>query len=112
MGSGFLLYNQVLPDQLVVVTKCKMCLYCIMTKNIRPGIFRNHGRALALTIPADYVREMGLVAGDTALFKREPDGLRLRIVRHSTLVELANTQEPTGQNCPVEEEAPVAAEAS
>ena len=63
-----------------------------MTKDIRPGIFRNHGRALALTIPADYVREMGLVAGDTAFIKREPDGLRLRIVRHSTMIELANTQ--------------------
>ena len=60
---------------------------------IRPGVFRNHGRALALTIPADYVREMGLVAGDTAFIKREPDGLRLRIIRHSTLVELANASE-------------------
>ena len=65
-----------------------------MTKELRPGVFRNHGRALALTIPANYVREMGLVAGDTAFIKREPDGLRLRIVRHSKLVELANAQDP------------------
>jgi hypothetical protein len=53
-------------------------------------VFRNHGRALALTIPAAYVQEMGLVAGDTAIVKREPDGLKLRIIRHSTMVALAN----------------------
>jgi len=64
-----------------------------MTSELRPGVFRNHGPSLALTIPADYVREMGLRAGDTALIKREPDGLRLRIIRHSTLVELANASE-------------------
>jgi antitoxin component of MazEF toxin-antitoxin module len=56
-------------------------------------IFRKHGRALAVTIPAALVHEMGLVPGDTAFARREPDGLRLRIVRHSTLVELANAQE-------------------
>ena len=78
-----------------MVFKYKMCYILYMTKDIRPGIFRNHGRALALTIPADYVREMGLVAGDTAFIKREPDGLRLRIVRHSTMIELANAQEAT-----------------
>ena len=76
-----------------MVFKYKMCYILYMTKDIRPGIFRNHGRALALTIPADYVREMGLRAGDTAFIKREPDGLRLRIIRHSTLVELANASE-------------------
>jgi antitoxin component of MazEF toxin-antitoxin module len=63
-----------------------------MEKDIRPMVFRNHGRALALTIPAAYVHEMGLVAGDTAFIKREPDGLRLRIIRHSTMVELAEKQ--------------------
>jgi hypothetical protein len=47
---------------------------------------------LALTIPADYVREMGLVAGDAAFIKREPDGLRLRIIRHTKMVELAEKQ--------------------
>jgi antitoxin component of MazEF toxin-antitoxin module len=48
-----------------------------------------HG-ALVVTIPAAYVHEMGLVPGDQALVRREPDGLKLRIIRHSTLVELAN----------------------
>jgi antitoxin component of MazEF toxin-antitoxin module len=70
-----------------------------MTKELRPVTFRRNGRALALTIPAAYVHEIGLVPGDQAIVKREPDGLRLRIIRHSTLVELANAQE-----------APVAAE--
>ena len=46
-----------------------------------------------MTVPADYVREMGLVPGDTAFLKREPDGLRLRIIRHSKLLELANAEE-------------------
>jgi phage gp45-like len=78
-----------------------------MEKELRPAVFRKHSRALILTIPAAYVREMGLVPGDTALLKREPDGLRLRIIRHSTLVELANAQESTGQGCPVEQEAVV-----
>jgi hypothetical protein len=39
------------------------------------------------------VHEIGLVPGDQAIVKREPDGLRLRIIRHSTLVELANASE-------------------
>jgi hypothetical protein len=56
-------------------------------------VIRQHGGGLAVTIPADYVREEGLVAGDTAIPKREPDGLRLRIIRHSTLVGLANAEE-------------------
>jgi hypothetical protein len=47
---------------------------------------------------------MGLEAGDTALIKCEPDSLRLRIIRHSTLVELANAQENQ-----MAEEGPVAA---
>jgi hypothetical protein len=113
MGDGLPLYNQVVPTQILVVLKYKMCYILYMTKDIRPGIFRNHGRALALTIPADYVREMGLVAGDSALFKREPDGLRLRIIRHSTLVELANAQDAEkqlAQNGPVEQGAIEAAE--
>jgi antitoxin component of MazEF toxin-antitoxin module len=64
-----------------------------MQKEPIPGIFRKHGSSLALTIPAVYVHEMGLVVGDTAFIKREPDGLRLRIIRHATLVELANASE-------------------
>jgi hypothetical protein len=75
-----------------------------MIKELRPGRFRKHSSTLALTIPADYVREMGLVPNDTVIFKREPDGLRLRIIRHSTLVELANAQERQ-----MAEEGPVAA---
>ena len=75
-----------------------------MTKELRPGRFRKHGPTLALTIPADYVREMGLVPHDAVIFKREPDGLRLRIIRHSKLLELANAQESY-----VAEEDPVAA---
>ena len=74
-----------------------------MTNEIRPMTFRKHGRALALTIPAEYVHEIGLVAGDIAFPKREPDGLRLRIIRHSQLVELATeTENPTGGKPPVE----------
>ena len=65
-----------------------------MTKEIRPLVFRKHGRALAFTVPAAYVHEMGLRPGDQAIVKREPDGLRLRIIRHSKLVELANAQDP------------------
>ena len=76
-----------------------------MTKELRPMVIRQHGGGLAVTIPADYVREEGLVAGDTAIPKREPDGLRLRFIRHSKLLELANAQESNGA-----EEAPVAAE--
>ena len=64
-----------------------------MTKELRPVTFRRNGRALALTIPAAYVHEIGLVPGDQAIVRREPDGLRLRIIRHSTLVELANASE-------------------
>jgi antitoxin component of MazEF toxin-antitoxin module len=64
-----------------------------MAKELRPMVFRKLGRALVVTIPAAYVHEMGLVAGDTAFPKREPDGLHLRIVRHSKLIELANETE-------------------
>jgi len=48
-----------------------------------------------MTIPSDFVRELGLVRGDRAIIRREPDGLKLRIIRHSKLVELANAQEAT-----------------
>jgi antitoxin component of MazEF toxin-antitoxin module len=65
-----------------------------MTKELRPVTFRRNGRALALTIPAAYVHEMGLVPGDHAIVKREPDGLKLRIIRHASMVEMANAQEP------------------
>jgi antitoxin component of MazEF toxin-antitoxin module len=78
-----------------------------MEKELRPAVFRRHGRALSLTIPAAYVHEMGLVPGDTAFIKREPDGLRLRIIRHSTLVEIANAQEATASHGSVEQEASV-----
>jgi len=84
-----------------------------MTKELRPGRFRKHASTLALTIPADYVREMGLVPNDTVMFKREPDGLRLRIIRHSKLLELANTpdlENQGAQNGHPEQEVPVAAE--
>jgi antitoxin component of MazEF toxin-antitoxin module len=67
-----------------------------MTKELRPVTFRRNGRALALTIPAAYVHEIGLVPGDHAIVKRAPDGLHLRIIRHSTLVELANATEAEG----------------
>jgi antitoxin component of MazEF toxin-antitoxin module len=66
----------------------------VMTKEIRRLVFRKHGRALAFTVPAAYVHEMGLVPGDQAIVKREPDGLKLRIIRHSKLVELANAGDP------------------
>ena len=49
---------------------------------------------MALTIPAIYVHEVGLEPGDIALLKREPDGLRLRIVRYTTMAD-ANAQEAT-----------------
>jgi antitoxin component of MazEF toxin-antitoxin module len=65
-----------------------------MSKELKPMTFRRHGRALALTIPAIYVHEVGLEPGDIAFLKREPDGLRLRIVRYSILGELANAQDP------------------
>jgi len=63
-----------------------------MTKELKPMTFRRHGRALALTIPATYVHEVGLEPGDIALLEREPDGLRLRIVRYSTMSELEVTE--------------------
>jgi antitoxin component of MazEF toxin-antitoxin module len=76
-----------------------------MTKEIRPMIFRKHGRALALTIPAEYVHEVALLPGDIALFKREPDGLRLRIVRHPKQDEFANeTENQLATKLPVEQE--------
>jgi antitoxin component of MazEF toxin-antitoxin module len=65
---------------------------------------RQQGNSLVVTIPSDFVRELGLVRGDRAVIRREPDGLRLRIIRHSTLVELANAQENQ-----MAEEGPVAA---
>jgi hypothetical protein len=40
---------------------------------------------------------MRLVPGDQAIVKREPNGLRLRIIRHSSLLELANAQAETAQ---------------
>jgi antitoxin component of MazEF toxin-antitoxin module len=75
-----------------------------MIRETKPMILRRHGGSLAVTIPAEYVREIGLAAGDTAIAKHEPDGLRLRFIRHSTLVELANAQESQ-----MAEEGPVAA---
>jgi len=81
-----------------------------MTKELKPMTFRRHGRALALTIPAIYVHEVGLEPGDIALLKREPDGLRLRIVRYSTMGEPANAQEPTAAKAAVEQEETVGAE--
>ena len=61
----------------------------------KPVRLRRQGGSLGVTIPSELTREMGLSVGDSALFKREPDGLRLRIIRHSKLVELANAQETT-----------------
>ena len=58
-----------------------------MTQYSKPVRLRTQGHGLGATIPHRLVREMGLSLGDTALFKREPDGLRLRIIKHSTLVE-------------------------
>jgi antitoxin component of MazEF toxin-antitoxin module len=60
----------------------------------KPKTFRVTGNSLAITIPYEIVRDIGLVPGDAALFRREPDGLKLRIIRHSTMVELANAQDP------------------
>jgi antitoxin component of MazEF toxin-antitoxin module len=68
------------------------------------------GNSLAITIPFELVREIGLVPGDTALFKREPDGLRLRIIRHSKMVELANAQDTDVVQTAIEQEATEAAE--
>jgi antitoxin component of MazEF toxin-antitoxin module len=84
-----------------------------MIKELKPMTFRRHGRALALTIPAIYVHEVGLEPGDIALLKREPDGLRLRIVRYSTAIELTDAQDAENQpakNGPVAQEATEAAE--
>jgi antitoxin component of MazEF toxin-antitoxin module len=72
--------------------------------------FRRHGRALAVTIPAEYVHELGLVPGDMAFPKREPDGLRLRIVRHSKMVEMANAQDTDPVQTEIAEGTTVAAE--
>jgi antitoxin component of MazEF toxin-antitoxin module len=70
-----------------------------MIKELKPMTFRRHGRALALTIPATYVHEVGLEPGDIALLKREPDGLRLRIVRYATTMTDANSvQTETAQD--------------
>jgi len=66
----------------------------IMTQYSKPLRLRIQGGGLGVTIPNQFVREMGLIAGDSVLFRREPDGLRMRIIRHSTLVELANAQDP------------------
>jgi antitoxin component of MazEF toxin-antitoxin module len=66
-----------------------------MTQYSKPIAFRVTGGSLAITIPYEMVREMGLVPGDAALFRREPDGLRLRIIRHSTMVALVEAQEAT-----------------
>src|SRR6516162_6812392 len=60
---------------------CSKMLF--MTQYSNPFPFRVTGGSLAITIPSEIVRDMGLVPGDTALFRREPDGLRLRIIRHS-----------------------------
>ena len=68
-----------------------------MTQYSKPIAFRLTGGSLAITIPYEMVREMGLVPGDAALFRREPDGLRLMIIRHATMVELANTQDTENQ---------------
>jgi hypothetical protein len=68
----------------------------IMTQYSKPLRLRVQGGGLGVTIPNVFVR-MGLLAGDTVLFRREPDGLRLRIIRHSALVELANAQGETAQ---------------
>jgi antitoxin component of MazEF toxin-antitoxin module len=75
-----------------------------MTQYSKPIAFRRTGGSLAITIPFDFVREIGLVPGDAALFRREPDGLKLRIIRHSKLVELAEAQEQSRQNEIVAEE--------
>ena len=78
-----------------------------MTQYSKPMRIRAQGGGLGVSIPHQFVRELGLAVGDSALFKREPDGLKLRIIRHSTLVELANAQDgangpPDGPNGPVE----------
>ena len=64
-----------------------------MTQYSKPVRIRVQGGGLGVSIPNQFVREMGLVAGDTALVRREPDGLKFRIIRHSTLVEIANAQD-------------------
>jgi hypothetical protein len=62
-----------------------------MTQYSKPVRLRNQGHSLAVTIPYNFVREMGLGPGDAALFKREPDGLKLRIISHAAM---AAEQEP------------------
>jgi antitoxin component of MazEF toxin-antitoxin module len=59
----------------------------------KPVRLRVQGGGLGVTVPQKLVREMGLAAGDSVLFKREPDGLRMRIIQHSKLVELALAQD-------------------
>ena len=89
-------------------TKSSCGIIALMTQYSKPFAFRVTGGSLAITIPINIVNEMGLVPGDAALFRREPDGLKLRIIKHSTMVELANAQEaPTALKNAVEQEAPV-----
>src|SRR5262245_37201137 len=93
-GGGLFLCNSVILTQYVVVSAGFRYKLSSMARELRPMVFRKFGkRALGLTIPAAYVQEMGLVPGDTAIVKREPDGLRLRIIRHSKLLEFANASE-------------------
>jgi antitoxin component of MazEF toxin-antitoxin module len=66
-----------------------------MTQYSKPVRLRQQGGSLGLTIPSEITREMGLSVGDLAMFKREPDGLRIRIIGHPALVELAEKQEDT-----------------
>jgi hypothetical protein len=72
-------------------------------------VLRSQSRSLVVTIPYQLVDEMGLVVGDIAIFKREPDGLRLRIIRPPKQDEPANeTENPTAlKNAPEQEEAVV-----
>jgi antitoxin component of MazEF toxin-antitoxin module len=64
----------------------------------RPMTIHRYGQSLAVTIPGVYAHELELAPGDRVLFKREPDGLKLRIIRHPTMGELANeTQEVAAQ---------------
>jgi antitoxin component of MazEF toxin-antitoxin module len=81
-----------------------------MIKDLKPVTFRRHGRALALTIPATYVHEVGLEPGDIALLKREPDGLRLRIVRYTTATDEQEAENQVPQNAAPAQEATEAAE--
>jgi antitoxin component of MazEF toxin-antitoxin module len=70
-----------------------------MNQYSKPIVFRQTGSSLAITIPSCFVREIGLVPGDSALFRREPDGLKLRIIKHTAMVELADAErEATVEN--------------